>query len=308
MLVLLFPGQGSQSPGMLRHWLALPGAAEALARWSSLTGLDLVRLGTTATADEIRDTAVAQPLLTATGLLSAGAVLDGARPGVVCGHSVGELPALSVAGVLAADDAVRLAAVRGRAMSVAASARPTGMSAVLGGDLETVRRAASAAGVQVATVNGAGQVVVGGTVAALESFAADPPAGARVRPLDVAGAFHTSAMSAAEPAFDAALRELARQDAECDVVANADGEPLRSGDELVRRLGPQLTAPVRFDLCTRTLTDLGVSAVVEVAPGGTLAGIVRRALPGVPVVAVRSPEDVPAARALVTAGVPAGSR
>lgn len=299
VLALLAPGQGAQRPGMLQPWLGLPGARAALDEWSDAAGLDLVRLGTDGTADELRDTAVTQPLLTATALLSAGAVLEGAVPDVVCGHSVGELPALVVAGVLDAPTAVRLAAERGRAMASAASIRPTGMSALLGGDLSTVTVAAERAGLSVATVNGAGQTVVGGSVAGLAALAADPPAGARVRPLDVAGAFHTPAMLPAVGRLQTAVDGLQPRDAACDVVANADGEVVTSGTALTQRLVRQLIHAVRFDLCLGRLSDLGVTAVVELAPGGTLAGIVKRTLSGVPVVAVRSEDDLAAARALV---------
>lgn len=299
MLALLFPGQGSQTAGLLRPWLDLPGARTRLATWSSAARLDLVGLGVDGSAEQLRDTAVAQPLLTAAALLSADAVLQGAVPDVVCGHSVGELPALAVAGVLDDVTAVRLAAERGRAMAAAASTRPTGMSAVLGGDLGEVTAAAQAAGLDVATVNGLGQVVVGGPVEGLAALAARPPSGARVRPLDVAGAFHTAAMLPAVGRFAALVDALEPADPACTVVADADGGVVGTGRALVDRLVRQLTAPVRFDLCLATLAGLGVTRVVEVAPGGTLAGIARRELPAVPVVAVRSADDVRTARALV---------
>jgi [acyl-carrier-protein] S-malonyltransferase len=299
VLVLLFPGQGAQAPGMLRPWLDLPGAPERIALWADVTGLDLLRLGTTASADEVRDTAVAQPLLTAVALLSAGAVLDGRRPGAVCGHSVGELPALAVAGVLGEATAVRLAAERGRAMARAAALRATGMSALLGGDLTSITRAASRAGLSLATVNGAGQAVVGGPVEGLAALAAAPPPGSRVRPLDVAGAFHTPAMLPAVGRFSAVLGSVQPRDAACAVVTNARGEVLTDGRALLDRLVGQLTGPVRFDLCLDALADVGATSLVELAPGGTLAGIARRALPAVPVVAVKGPDDLPAARAMV---------
>ena len=286
---------------MLLPWLDLPGARATLDEWSQASGLDLVRLGSTATADEVRDTAVAQPLLTAAALLTADAVLGDDRPDVVCGHSVGELPALAVAGVLHAATAVRLAAERGRAMADAAALRPTGMSALLGADLAAAASAAKVHGLSVATVNGAKQVVVGGPVDGLAGLAAAPPAGVRVRPLDVAGAFHTPAMLAAVSGFWNVLQDVAPQDASCAVVTNADGAVVTSGRDLLDRLLAQLTSPVRFDLCLDRLAELGVTAVVELAPGGTLAGIAKRALPGVPVVAVASSEDLPAARALFAA-------
>lgn len=286
---------------MLLPWLDLSGARERLAAWSDRTGLDLLRLGTSGSADEVRDTAVAQPLLTAAALLTADAVLSGSVPDAVCGHSIGELSALAVAGVLSPDDAVALSATRGAAMAEAAAARPTGMSAVLGGDLAQVREAVTAAGLQVATVNVAGQVVVGGDRAVLAAFAADPPPGARVRPLEVAGAFHTPAMASASDALEQAVRDLRPTAPRCPVVANADGAVVTDPDELLARLVGQLTGPVRFDLCLATLADLGATAAVELAPGGTLAGLAKRALPGAALVALKSPDDLAAARALRTA-------
>lgn len=299
MLVILAPGQGSQSPGLLLPWLDAPGARQRLDRWSELTGLDLLRLGTSGTAEQLRDTAVTQPLLTAAALLSARALLDDEPPGAVCGHSIGELAALAIAGVLDDDDAVRLAAGRGAAMARAAGLAQTGMAAVLGGDAEAVLEQALALGLAVATVNVAGQVVFGGPVEGLDALAGAAPSGARVRRLDVAGAFHTAAMAPAADDVRALLGSISYRDASCPVVANADGVPLTDGAVLVQRLPGQLTGPVRFDLCLARLADLAASAVVELAPGGTLSALAKRALPGVPVVALRTPADLPAARDLL---------
>ncbi|MGZ6804882.1 MAG: ACP S-malonyltransferase [Nocardioidaceae bacterium] len=291
MIVLLAPGQGSQTPGMLRPWLDLPGAAPALAAWSDAAGLDLLRLGTEADADTVRDTAVAQPLLTAAALLSAQALA--VAPDVVCGHSVGELAALAVAGVLDPAAAVRLAAERGRAMAQAAAAAPTGMAAVLGGDADEVLAAGQALGLELATVNVSGQVVLGGPVEALDALAAAPPAGARVRRLETAGAFHTRAMAPAVPRLAELVAATDAADPACAVVANADGAVVRSGRALLDRLVGQLTGPVRFDLCLQAIAVLEPTTVVELAPGGTLAALAKRALPGVPVVALKGPADLP---------------
>ncbi|MCW2725850.1 MAG: biotin attachment protein [Frankiales bacterium] len=299
MVVVLSPGQGSQSVGMLAPWLELPGADERIARWSDIAGLDLRAAGTTWSADEIRDTAVAQPLLTAAALLSATALLGEHVPAAVCGHSIGELPALAVAGVLSPDDAVALAALRGRAMAQAAQVAPTGMAAVLGGDADEVLATATALGLEVATVNVAGQVVLGGPAAALQALADAPPAGARVRPLDVAGAFHTSAMSPATEAFGAALQALAPGTPRTAIVANRDGKVVTDGAEALHRLLDQLTSPVRFDLCLIALATAGIAAVVELAPGGTLSALAKRALPGAQIVALKTPDDLAAARALL---------
>ena len=276
---------------MLTPWLDLPGATGDLGAWSRAVGLDLLRLGTEAEAHEIRDTAVAQPLLTAAALLSARALTG--RPDVVCGHSVGELAALALAGVLEPAAAVWLAGERGRAMAVAAAERPTGMAAVLGGDAEEVLAAIAASGLELATVNVPGQVVAGGPVEALAALAAAAPRGARVRRLDTAGAFHTSAMSSAVPRLSELVAGLTPAEPSCVVVANADGQVVVSGRELLDRLVGQLTRPVRFDLCLQTIAGLSPSGVLELAPGGTLAAIVKRALPGVAVTALKSPSDVP---------------
>lgn len=288
VIALLVPGQGSQTPGMLTPWLELPGAAADLARWSEDAGLDLVHLGTGADAAEIRDTAVAQPLLTAAALLSS----RGLEPDVVCGHSVGEIGALALAGVLTPADAIRLAAARGRAMAAAAAALPTGLAAVLGGDEAQVLEAALLHGLQVATVNVEGQLVLGGPAGALEALAADPPAGARVRRLETAGAFHTAAMAPAVAPLSAVLAGLSPGQPRCRVVANADGAVVTDGRALLDRLVGQLTGPVRFDRCLQTIAALQPSLVIELAPGGTLTAIAKRALPGVPCTAIRTPADL----------------
>ena len=272
---------------MLRPWLGLPGAQEQLAHWSELTELDLLRFGTDGSADELRDTAVAQPLLTATALLSA----RGLRPDAVCGHSIGELTAAAVAGVLTPDEAVELAAARGAAMAAAAAQAPTGLAAVLGGDDADVRRAAADLGLDVATVNVAGQLVLGGPVDALDALAAAPPARARVRRLDVAGAFHTRAMQPAVEELRRRVDALVPGTPTCPVVANADGAWVTDGREVLDRLVGQLTGAVRFDLCLAALAD--ATTVVELAPGGVLAGLAKRALPGARIVALKTPADLP---------------
>lgn len=286
MPLLLSPGQGAQSAGMLRPWLDLPGVATTVERWSRLTDLDLVRLGTGADADEIRRTEVAQPLLTAVALLSGRTLLDGATPAAVCGHSVGELSALALAGVLSDDEAVGLAAARGRLMADAAAGRPTGMAALLGADVDEDDLVA--AGLELATVNAPGQVVVGGPVEALEAWT---PRTGRVRRLQVAGAFHTSAMRPAVDGFAALVAGLDPRDAQCDVIANADGAVLRDGPELLHRLVGQLTRPVRFDLCLLAAQD----SAIELAPAGVLAPLLTRARPDLSCLSLRTPADLPVA-------------
>jgi len=288
VLVLLCPGQGSQSPGLLLPWLDLPGARARLGHWSDRTGLDLIELGTQAPADVVRRTELAQPLLTAAALLSGRAVLDGAVPGLVCGHSIGEVAAAALAGVLTDEEAVVLAAGRGAAMADAAALEPTGMAALLGA--EPAPEDLAAAGLQIATVNAPGHVGVGGSLEALAAYV--PAKGTRVRQLQVAGAFHTPAMEPAREVIARLVSGLVPSRPVCGVVANADGAVLHDGQQVLDRLAPQVTGAVRFDRCLQALVPAGATRAVELAPGGTLAALVRRVLPDLPVEAISSPDDV----------------
>ena len=311
MLVITAPGQGAQAPGFLTPWLDIPGVAARLSSWSDEAGVDLIRAGTTAGADEIRDTAVAQPLLVAAALVAAEALLDGALPATgpglaAAGHSVGELAAGAIAGVLSPADALRLVAARGRAMAEASAAQPTGMTAVLGGDEATVLAAIEAHGLTPANVNGAGQIVAAGTLEQLAAFAADRPAGARLRPLSVAGAFHTVHMAPAVAALRAAAGSVTISDPRIALLSNQDGAVVATGADWLDRIVAQVAAPVRWDACMATMADHGATALIELPPAGTLTGLARRTLPGVPTQALKTPDDLEAARKLLaSAGTPA---
>ncbi|MEC3994065.1 ACP S-malonyltransferase [Actinacidiphila sp. DG2A-62] len=296
MLVLVAPGQGAQTPGFLTPWLELPGVADSLAGWSDAAGLDLAHYGTKADADEIRDTKVAQPLLVAAGLLSAAAL--GASPDLVAGHSVGEITAAALAGVLSERDAMAFTAARGRAMADAAAVTDTGMSAVLGGDPDQVVAHLDKLGLTPANINGAGQIVAAGTAEQLAALAADKPEGARVIPLKVAGAFHTGHMASAVSVLEELAADLAAGDPRLPYVSNADGRVVDSGAAVVGRLVAQVSNPVRWDLCMQTFQERGVTGIIEVSPGGTLVGLAKRALPGVRTLALKTPDDLDAARAL----------
>ncbi|MEU2655830.1 ACP S-malonyltransferase [Streptomyces sp. NPDC007325] len=299
MLVLVAPGQGAQTPGFLTPWLELPGAADRLAAWSDAIGLDLVHYGTKADADDIRDTAVAQPLLVAAGLLSAAA-LGQTAPGAVAGHSVGEFTAAVFAGVLDDTAALKLVRARGLAMADAAAIAPTGMSALLGGDPEVTVPHLEKLGLTPANVNGAGQIVAAGTLEQLAALEADKPEGVRrVVPLKVAGAFHTHHMAPAVAALEQAAQEVAPAEPAVAYVSNKDGQTVATGAEVLARLVGQVANPVRWDLCMETFQALGATALIEVCPGGTLTGIAKRALPGVATVALKTPDDLDAARTLV---------
>ncbi|RFS81658.1 ACP S-malonyltransferase [Actinomadura spongiicola] len=303
MILLASPGQGAQTPGFLQPWLEIPGVADRLAWWSAVTGLDLVRYGTVADAEEIRDTAVAQPLLVAAAIAGHEALYDGVDgvPDVVAGHSVGELAAAAIAGVLSPETALVLVRERGRAMADAAAVTETGMTAVLGGDPDEVLASIDKHGLTAANVNGAGQIVAAGTVRNLAEFADEPPSKARLRSLSVAGAFHTEHMA---PAVDALRRVTSGApvaDPRTRLLQNRDGAVVESGQDFVTRLVEQVSAPVRWDLCMATMRDLGVTAIIELPPGGTLTGLARRELPGVERVALKTPDDLDKARELIKA-------
>jgi [acyl-carrier-protein] S-malonyltransferase len=301
VLAVLSPGQGSQKPGFLTPWLELPGAEARLRWWSALAGVDLVHLGTEADADEIRDTARTQPLLVAAALLTAEH-LPLYDVSVVAGHSVGEVGAAALGGVLSAEAAITFAGVRGREMAAACAIEPTGMAALLGGAGDEVVAAIESYGLHPANRNGAGQIVAAGAIDRLEKMAGDRPGGARVRMLQVAGAFHTPYMAPAERALAVVAAGITPSDPSKIVLSNLDGAAVNHGRELLQRLVRQVTAPVRWDLCMRTLADLGVTAVIELAPAGTLAGLIKRELAatGVPeIVTLNTPADLPAARDLI---------
>lgn len=295
VLTLLAPGQGSQTPGMLESWLDLPGAADQVATWSKSTGLDLARLGTTASAEEITDTAVTQPLVVVSALLAHDELgKRSALPDdlVVAGHSVGELAAAAIAGVITRDEAVNLAAVRGREMAKACALEPTTMAAVLGGDEEQVLARLAELELVPANRNAVGQIVAAGRVEAIDALLADPPQKARTRKLTVAGAFHTHFMSPAQDAVAAAAASISPQEPTAVLLSNYDGRPVSSGREALDRIVAQVTNPVRWDLCSATMREMGVSALVELPPAGTLVGIAKRELKGVPTRACKTPDDL----------------
>jgi [acyl-carrier-protein] S-malonyltransferase len=304
VLAILCPGQGSQTAGFLTPWVADAGVRDRVAELSDAAGFDLVAAGTDANADVV-DTAVAQPLLVAAAAATATAL--GELPTcVVAGHSIGELAAAAVAGAITAAEAVQLAASRGAAMARASAAAGGGMTAVLGGDSEQVLAAVESVGCVAANVNGGGQVVAAGPRDALERLPQALPDGARTRPLAVAGPFHSPAMRPAQDEWAAAVAAVRWRDVLHPLVSNLDGRTVNAGADLARRLVQQVSSPVRWDECMASLRRLGVDAVVELAPGGVLAGMARRQLPDAEVVALRSPDDVARARALVLEHAPQG--
>ncbi len=297
MLAFIAPGQGAQTPGFLTPWVEHELSHSLLQKWSHAIDLDLIRLGTLSDADEIRETSHAQPLLVAAGLISTLQLfekLDFSTDLIsfFAGHSVGELTAASLAQVIDGDTALKLVNVRARAMSLAATGSNTGMSAVLGGDRDDVVAALTSLGLTPANENGAGQIVAAGDLDSLHRLAENPPAGSRVRALAVSGAFHTSVMAPAVEKLAAAVAGIAVADPTKPLISNKDGAVITNGSEFISRIVGQVAGPVRWDLCMSTLAAQGVTGVIEVAPGGTLTGLLKRAEPGIETFALKTPSDL----------------
>ena len=302
MIVVVCPGQGSQTPGFLEPWLANDSARALLDSLSDAAGVDLAKHGTTSDADTIRDTSIAQPLIVAAGILTLDALSETdhlSKVAGIAGHSVGEFTAAAGAGVLDATDAVRLVGIRGRAMAEAAAIVPTGMSAVIGGEEADITAALQALGLSAANYNGGGQLVVAGELDALGKLAAEPPAGARVIPLQVAGAFHTSYMGTAVETLAEAAANANTNDPIKTLWTNNDGSRVTDGQAFRDLLVGQVSSPVRWDLCMNSFAEAGVTGIIELAPAGALVGLAKRALKGVPTVAIKTPEDLTAARELI---------
>ncbi|TKV29929.1 ACP S-malonyltransferase [Arthrobacter sp. NamB2] len=302
MLAIACPGQGSQTPGFLNPWLDLPGVRGHLEQLSDRAGTDLIRHGTVSDEDTIKDTAVAQPLIVAAGIVTARLLLTDhtlTAATVLAGHSVGEITASAVAGALSEEDAVALVRVRANAMAEAAGATPTGMSAVLGGDPEEVASRLADLELTAANANGGGQVVAAGTLDQLAALADNPPAKARVIALKVAGAFHTSHMAPAVTALEQLRPLLAPADPIATLISNYDGNPVATGDGNLDSLIAQVSRPVRWDLCMESMQGMGVTGMIELSPAGTLTGLAKRGMRGTATFAVKSPEDLDAARSFI---------
>ncbi|CAB4644557.1 unannotated protein [freshwater metagenome] len=304
MLAVVAPGQGSQVPGFLTPWLELPNFEDRMKWLGTVAGIDLIAHGTTSDEDTIRDTAVAQPLIVSAGMVSLLSLFPHpgeayAKVAVGAGHSVGEITAAAAANVISAEQAMVLVRERGNAMAAASAVTPTGMSAVLGGDRDEVIAKLAQHGLTAANENGAGQIVAAGTLEQLAALETDPPAGARVRPLSVAGAFHTKHMAPAVGVLAQHAKAISTHDARSRLLSNADGTVVQDGREVLKRLVTQVSNPVRWDLCMQTMLDLGITGLIELPPAGTLVGLAKRAMPGVECVSLKTPEDMPAALDLI---------
>ena len=295
MLAIIAPGQGSQTPGMFNSWVSNPVFHELLSKWSMRIDVDLIRLGTTADADEIKDTANAQPLIVAASLLGARA-LSIKSFSFTSGHSVGELAAAAISGAISDEDALRLVRARGLEMAKAAALSPAGMSAVLGGDRELVLKKLNELQLVAANDNGGGQIVAAGDLATLAALSENPPEGARVRALAVAGAFHTAFMTPAVEPLRTLVATISTAPTTISVISNKDGEVVTDGAQVLTRIVNQIANPVRWDLCMERMKKLGITGVIELPPAGTLVGLLKRGAPEIETFALKSADDLSAAK------------
>ena len=304
MIVVVCPGQGSQTPGFLAPWLEVPSFKSSIEAMQEASGLDLIAHGTVSDAETIRDTAVAQPLIVAAGIASLQSLLNGksiSELGIsgVAGHSVGEITAAAVAGVFDAETAIKFVNARGQAMAKAASLESTSMAAILGGDQSDVEAKLKELSLEPANYNGSGQIVAAGSSSAIEKLQGDPVAGTRVIPLQVAGAFHTRFMKPAVESLDSYSKTISVQDPIISLWSNNGGAKIESGTRFIELLVNQVSSPVRWDLCMQAMVEAGVSGLIELSPAGTLVGLAKRAMPGVETLAVKTPENIEAALALI---------
>ena len=304
MIVIVCPGQGSQAPGMLTPWLELPTFRSSIEQMQEASGFDLIGHGTNSDADTIRDTAVAQPLIVGSGVAAIAELLGGKNlfaSGIagVAGHSVGEITAAVAAGIFTADEGIRFVSHRANAMAKAAAAEPTGMAAVLGGEQAVVEARLAELGLEPANYNGGGQIVAAGSVEAIAALQAEGPAGARVIPLQVAGAFHTRYMAPAVESLSVYAETVTAGDPEVTIWTNCDAAEVSNGNDFVSLLVNQVKSPVRWDLCMQALVEAGVTAILEVPPAGTLVGLAKRSMPGIETLALKSPDNLDAARELI---------
>ncbi len=305
MLAIVCPGQGSQTPGFFTPWLEVDGFRESIEAQQQASGLALIEHGTLSDADTIRDTAVAQPLIVSAGVASLAALFgeDGAATASVAGvagHSVGEITAAVAAGIFSAAQGISFVKARSIAMAKAAALQPTSMAAILGGEQFAVEARLAQLGLEPANYNGGGQIVAAGKTDAIAALQSEGPVGSRVIPLQVAGAFHTRFMQPAVAELAAYVESLQVQDPKRYLWSNAGGKLVKSGPEFVSLLVKQVSSPVRWDLTMAAMVEAGITAIIEVCPGGTLAGLAKRSMPGVETLALKSPDQLDAALALIS--------
>ena len=303
MIALTCPGQGSQTPGFLSAWLELPKFQSEIDKYSAVLDMDLTHYGTKADADEIKDTRIAQPLIVAASMASYAVLVDalGERSAfsAVAGHSVGEITAAYICGILDTESSLKFVKARGEQMARAAGLEASSMAAVVGGDQELVLGKLAELGLFAANYNGKGQIVAAGSATKIQELIQSPPAGTRVVGLAVAGAFHTSFMESAKDELTSLVTSLNTSNPDLIIWTNSDGSSIEHGDKFLELLINQVSKPVRWDKTMESMSLAGVTKIIELLPGGTLTGIAKRSMPGVDTLALKNPEDLEKATSFV---------
>lgn len=303
MIALTCPGQGAQTPGFLAPWLKLDSFKNEIEKYSAILQMDLIHFGTLADAEEIKDTRIAQPLIVSATLASHAALIEAlggsAKFQGAAGHSVGEIAAAKIAGVLDTAAALGFVKARGENMALAASLEESSMAAVVGGEQDLVLEHLSRLNLLAANYNGKGQIVAAGSSEGIKQLIASPPNGSRVVGLAVAGAFHTAFMESAKVALASLASSIRTENPKLLIWSNSDGSRIESGEKFLELLISQVSKPVRWDKTMDSMVSAGIRAVVELLPGGTLTGIAKRSMPGVATFALKTPEDLDKAAAFI---------
>ena len=297
MIAFVFPGQGAQYAGMGAELArAYPEARTVFERADAILGMSLSALCWEGPDERLKETEVTQPAILTTSI-AALAILQtrGLRCSMTAGLSLGEYTALVAAAAMRLEDALPLVRQRGRFMQEASSGRRTAMAAILGLDSGTVADICARAGakgvLEPANYNSPGQIVIAGDHAAVqEGIVLAKAAGAkRAVLLPVSAPFHTSLMEPAAERLAALLARLPLREPEVPVVSNVTAQPTQSPEEIRRLLIAQVLSPVRWEESVRAMRDMGAPTFVEIGPGSTLSGLIRKTVPHARVLRVEDP-------------------
>lgn len=303
MLAIIAPGQGSQSQKMLESWLIDEDTKNFVNNISQTLNYDFTHYGIFAGQDEINQTQNTQPLLVLNSLISFDKLnLDPQKlkKVIFAGHSVGEIVSYCLSGIISKSEALEISILRGKAMSNNLdSQNQTGMAAIIGELDNHITNLIESFDLQIANKNSSQQTVVGGLLDNINNLIDSKPNGIRIIKLSVSAAFHTNFMNKASEIFQSGLEKFNFKDPLNQIISNFDGLELKNGDLAKQRLIGQLTSSVRWDLCQKKFVEMGVTGILELSPGGVLAGISKRENPNIETFAIKTPEDISGANEFI---------